>query len=473
VRPIPTALLLALAVLAALVATAAPAAAAPSQRLLFEAPNELRDPRTRPAALAELESLGVDALRVILYFNDVAPDRDATTRPAVDLTDPGQYAWGEYDAILAAARERGWDVLVTLTGPVPTWATRDRRDKVTRPRADLFEQFVTAAGRRYGEQVASWAVWNEPNLPRFLLPQYRAGTKRDPLSPRIYRTLFQAAEAGLRASGNGDDELLLGETAPRGTTRVVAPLTFLRGTLCLDERYRRDRDCARLDADGYAHHAYTTRVGPFFRPPGRNDVTIGVLPRLTTALDRAARAGAVRPRLPIHLTEFGIQSTPDRVSGVSLTQQPEFRAIAERIAEANPRVRTFSQYLLRDDQPDRRALTVLRRYGGFESGLRFATGRAKPSLSGFRLPLAALRPATGPGRRVELWGKVRPVREPTDVDVLVQDRGRRTFAPLRTVRTDARGTFTLRTAYRDGRRWKLRWREFQGAPVRAYRRGAR
>jgi hypothetical protein len=447
---------------------AAPAAGAPGQRLLFEAPNELRDPGLRPAALAELESLGVDALRVIVYFNDVAPDRDSARRPDVDLTDPAAYQWGEYDAVLAAARERGWDVLLTLTGPVPRWATRDRRDKVTRPSPALFERFVTAAGRRYGEQVRSWAIWNEPNLDAFLRPQYARGTKR-PLSPRIYRSLFQAGARGLEASGNGDEELLIGETAPIGTTKVVAPLTFLRGALCLDSSYRRDRRCGRLDATGWAHHAYTTRVGPYFRPPSRNAVTIGVLGRLTRALDRAGRAGALRPRLPVHLTEFGIQSTPDRLSGVSLTQQPEFRAISERIAYANPRVRTFSQYLLRDDQPDREAKTVFERYRGFESGLRFANGRAKPALAAFRLPLAALR--SGRGSAVSLWGKVRTARSRVTAEVLVQDRGRRTFRRLKTVRTDARGYFTTRTAYRAGRRYRLRFGSFQGAPVRVYRRG--
>jgi hypothetical protein len=463
--------MLAAALLAA-AAAAAPAAAAPSQRLLFEAPNELRDPATRPGALAELESLGVDALRVILYWNDVAPDRDARRVPAVDLTDPASYAWGEYDAILAAARERGWPVLLTVTGPVPTWATAANRDKVTRPSPALFERFVTAVGRRYGEQVDLWAVWNEPNLPRFLKPQYRRGAK-GPLSPPIYRRLFQAADAALGATGNGRDTLLIGETAPRGTGGVVAPLTFLRGVLCLDASYRRDPRCGRLDADGWAHHAYTTRVGPFFRPPGPSDVTIGVLSRLSRALDRAGRAGALRPRLPIHLTEFGIQSTPDRISGVSLARQAEFRAIAERLAFANPRVRTFSQYLLRDDQPNRAARTVLRRYRGFESGLRFANGRAKPSLPAFRLPLSALRAATGPATRVELWGRVRPARQVTTADVLYQDRGRTRFRRLRRVRTNASGVFVLRTTFRAGRRYRLRWGEFQGAPVRAYRRGGR
>ena len=79
-------------------------------------------------------------------------------------------------------------------------------------------------------------------------------------------------------------------------------------------------------------------------------MTIGVLSRLTRALDLAAtRARACTSRLPIYLTEFGVQSKPNRFLGVSVAQQAEFDAIAEHIAWANPRVAAFSQYLLVDD----------------------------------------------------------------------------------------------------------------------------
>ena len=159
--------------------------------------------------------------------------------------------------------------------------------------------------------------------------------------------------------------------------------------LCLDSKYRKRAKCAALDADGYAHHAYTTRQGPYFKPRGpvgKDDVTIGVLSRLTSALDRARRAGALTKRLPIYLTEFGIQSVPDDQQGVTLAQQVQYRAISERIAWTNPRVAAFSQYLLTDSDPARADGKPT--YGGFESGLRFATGKAKPSLAAFRLPLA-------------------------------------------------------------------------------------
>jgi hypothetical protein len=447
----------------ALGVVASPAAASPSQRLLFDAPRDVFEARERPRAMAELESLGVQDLRVVMYWKDVAPNAESRSRPRVDLTDPASYNWAKYDGLMAAAREKGWPVVLTLTLPGPKWAMRGRKDFLTRPSPTLFGRFVEAAAKRYGDQVETWAIGNEPNHPDFLRPQYRGGKAR---SPMIYRRLFQAADRSLDRTGQARDTLLIGETLPRGRRgRSVAPLEFLRGMLCLDRRYRKRKRCARLDADGFAHHPYTTKVGPFFASPNRDDVTIGSLSRLTRALDRAARAGAIRRRMPIWLTEFGIQSTPDRFTGVSLRKQTEFRAHAERLAYGNSRVRAFSQYLLTDDPPIE-GVAASQRYGGFESGLRFATGRPKPSLSGFKLPLAALRR----GSRVSLWGLVRPAGGRTTVEILSQDKGSRRFRRLKTVRTDRRGYFTTRTRYRSGRRYRLRWQDQLGAPVRVLRR---
>ena len=53
--------------------------------------------------------------------------------------------------------------------------------------------------------------------------------------------------------------------------------------------------------------------------------------------------------MPIYLTEFGVQSKPNRELGVSVAKQAQFDAIDEHIAWSNPRVAAFSQYLLKDD----------------------------------------------------------------------------------------------------------------------------
>jgi hypothetical protein len=445
---------------------AAPASASRTQGLTFEAPRDLMNPVTRPAAMAELQSLGVRSLRVILTWSAVAPGANDPTMPAnFEPTNPAAYNWGEYDPLLAAAKARGWPVLMTISGPVPKWATAAKLDNLTRPSATAFAAFATAVGRKYGDQVNAWAIWNEPNQPQFLRPQFADGGK--PASPRIYRELYRAGVRGLQKAGQGNDQFLIGETSPRGTPRVVAPLTFLRGMLCLDAHYKKVAKCGALSASGYAHHAYTTRQGPFFRPPSVNDVTIGVLGRLTKALDRAAAAGGFTRRLAVHLTEFGIQSTPDTLQGVSLAKQVEYRAIAERIAYDNPRVASFSQYLLTDSDPK-----GPNDFSGFESGLRFSTGRPKPSLPAFRLPLAVRRQ----GSKASVWGLVRPAigtsaypgSGATTVTVTYADKGSSRFRTLRSVKTNALGYFTFTTPWRSGRRWNVAWEGQTGSPVGSY-----
>jgi hypothetical protein len=306
--------------------------------------------------------------------------------------------------------------------------------------------FVTAVAKHFGPDVTRWSIWNEPNHPQFLDPQY--DSRHRPASPTIYRGLYAAALRGLAAAGD-TKPVLMGETAPVGTTKDVAPLTFLRQALCLSESYKKIGKCAKLRVDGYAHHAYSTRQGPYYKPASKNFVTIGVLSRLTAALDRAAHAGMLSPKLPIYLTEFGVQSVPDPNYGVSYQLQNEYRAYSEKLAYDNPRVAAFSQYLLTDDEPG----SGPTKYGGFESGLVSAAGKVKPALAGFRLPVVAkIR-----GGKVALWGIVRPATGPTQVIVEQHDRGH-AWKTLATLTTNARGVWT-RTASRGAstRAWRVRW----------------
>jgi hypothetical protein len=438
-------------ILLALLAWPIAALASSDQTLTFEAPGELLDHTTRDATLKEINGFGVDRVRALVYWNDFAPNPDSRTKPDFDASDPAAYpagTWGKLDGLFDSAAQRKVTIQVTLTGPVPRWATRDHRDNLTEPDPDEFKAFATAVGRRYGDRVSVWSIWNEPNHPQFLRPQFSNGHAA---SPTIYRHLFLAGEAGLRASGNGDDTLLFGETAPRGTSNVVAPLAFLRGALCLSPAYHPTRQCAKLPADGYAHHAYTTRAGPRFRPPDADDVTIGVISRLTGALNRAAKAGAIPHGLGIYLTEFGIQSAPDPIVGVPLARQASYLAMAEHIAFANPRVKSFSQYLLRDDLP--RSGSKAARYSGFESGLRHSDGRPKPAYEGFRLPLAA----ESYGLSDVLWGRVRPLSERTTVNILASPGEGRPFVQLRSVTTNSKGVFGLRAKHADGQRYRVQW----------------
>jgi hypothetical protein len=449
-----------------LLAVPAAAQAGPRQVMSFEAPTELLDYSRVDVTLQEIKTFGVTRVRQLVYWQSFAPRPNSKTKPNVNLADPNAYpagTWERLDLLMARAQAHGVNVMLTPTGPVPTWATKGKKGHLNRPNPRLFGQFVTALARRYGAQVTMWSIWNEPNQPQFLMPQYRKGK---PYSPGLYRPLYQAAYKAIRGvAANRKDTILIGETSPRGNEHIVFPLAFLRGISCLNGKYRKVRKCGRLKTDGYAHHAYTTRTGPRFIPDEKDDVTIGVISRLVRALDKAGNAGGLPKRLKIYLTEFGIQSYPDKISGVPLARQPAYYAISEHIAYVNPRVALISQYLMRDDAPRSSGF----RYRGFESGLRRSNGRKKPAYDAFYSPLAVERY----GKRDVLWGRIRPREERQQVTVEMRRKGSSKWTKLRTLNTTARGVFGLTATHRKGQTFRVRWtsatgRARVGPPIQAY-----
>jgi hypothetical protein len=466
---------------------AAPALASHSQTTYFEGSSELLSARTRPHALAQMQSLGVKALRIELNWFNVAPGQTSTTKPAFDLTNPGNYAWGEYDALIAEAQRLHWKVLLTLTSPVPRWATSNKKAPyVTKPDPKDFQEFMTAVARHYGPSgpfgstVALFSIWNEPNHPAFLQPQWN--TNGTAASPRLYRALYQAGYAGLQAGGIAKPNVLIGETAPTGYDSVnykrekskallhdVAPLLFLRETLCLNAKYRKSGSCTPLTAVGYAHHAYSTAAGPLYKKWPKDDVTIAVLSRLSSALSKAAGAHGLTSNLPIYLTEFGVQSKPNRYLGVPVGQQAEYDAIAEKIAWSNSRVAAFSQYLLIDDpQGGKPGSSVNGGTIGFQTGLEYLNGKPKPLFFGFPVPLTV----TKSGHGFSLWGLVRPTTGATKVTVLVQPKGSHKYKTLKTVTTNSSGYWTLHSSTK-GVHWRVRWVgptgvKYEGPPIGAH-----
>lgn len=462
----------------------ATASASHTQTMFFEAPRDLVEvtPAARTKALAQLQSLGVKALRVELYWANVAPGAHSTKKPTFEATNPAAYNWGAYDGLLLEAARLKWQVLLTVTSPVPEWATASHKDKsgLTSPNDADFKEFMTAVGKHYAGLVSLYAIWNEPNHPAFLLPQFNS--KGQPVSPRIYRGLFQAGYEGLRAAGIAKPKVLMGETAPvgadslsrreikeKGLAHDVAPLAFLRGALCLNSKYQKAGTCEMLPAYGYAHHAYTTGAGPFYKPVGADNVMIGVLSRLSSALEKAERAHAIPAHTPIYLTEFGIQSYPNTELGVSLPKQAEYDAIAEKIAWENPRVAAFSQYLLRDDPLGGPAgSSVHGGYVGFQTGLETVNGTRKPLYSGFPVPLVVAKRGHG----FSLWGLVRPTTGSTTLKVLVQPNGSSKYRTLTTVHTNSLGYWSLNSSVQASH-WRVSWRSpagvaYNGPAIGAY-----
>jgi hypothetical protein len=467
-------------------AGAVPALASHNQITYFEASNDLLEAKTRPHVIAQLEHLGVHALRVELYWYDVAPSTESATKPNFEATNPNAYNWGGYAEVLAEAKRLGWPVLLTVTSPVPRWATSNgTAPYITRPDQQDFKEFMTAVAREFGSEVSVYSIWNEPNHPAFLLPQWNAnGTSA---SGRIYRGLYEAGYEGLQAAGIAHPRVLFGETAPTGFDSVkamiksksrkekadalihdVAPLAFMREALCLNAKYQKSGSCSELQMTGYAHHAYTLPAGPHYVPHERDDVTLGGLSRLSNALDLAARAHAIPANLPIYLTEFGVQSLPNKQLGVPVAKQAEFDAIAEHIAYSNPRVVAFSQYLLKDD-PLGGAPGASTHGGtvGFQTGLETVGGTPKPLYYGWPIPLTV----TKAGHGVALWGLVRPATGATSVTVLVKAKHSKHWRTLTTAHTNSLGYWSVNSSVA-GELWRVSWTspehvKYEGPSIRA------
>jgi hypothetical protein len=527
------AILTSVALVAAAAALAVPAGAATNQETQFQDDTLLV---FRPAdqvarTLDTLRSLGVDRIRVSVYWSIIAPNPGDASKPNFDATDPSAYpseGWQRYDLIDRLATERGIAVNWDLMAPAPAWASAPTGDANYAghyyPSPQEYGQWAAAVGRRYSgsyvppapaggggsgggggggchpivppicpptgtaaqarvpagdpvargadtggplPRVAFWSLWNEPNEYHFLAPQWgRAGSTVIEPAAAIYRGLVDAGYAGLQASGHGGDTILIGETAPKGTsspgeTNSIKPLLFLRALYCVGRNLRplggdvaRALGCPTADqarqfpaqhpvlfrATGIGHHPYSLVTPPGLRSPNPDDVGFADLGRLRTSLRTIfSRYRVRRAGLPIYLTEFGYQSRPPDPFGFPPALQAAYLNQSEFQAYANPQVRSYSQFLLVDDGP----LTQYPRnsilyWSSFQTGIETLAGQPKPAYFAFRLPLYL--PSTrrrSPGR-LRVWGDLRPAPNGSRQTALAEFRPRgratrwRTLARLRT-----------------------------------------
>jgi hypothetical protein len=515
---------LAVAALGSGVLGAATARASTSEESSFQDDNllEYSGPQIAAHTLGVLRAMGVDRIRVSVFWRSVAPDSQSKTRPRLDAADPAAYppgSWDRYDRIVTLARGLGLAVNLDITGPAPLWATGSpqRADiaKTYTPSPGEFGQFVQAVANRYSggfvaptptldpshpgpprplPRIDFWSIWNEPNQPGWLTPQWlpdshQPGGFRE-VAPTLYRGLVDAAWSALQATGHGSDTILVGETAPKGLnvkglTRAIKALHFIRQLYCLDDSYRplqgaaaEARGCPTTAADsrrfaqahpalfaatGWSHHPYELTFAPNVAPIDRDFVTIANLGRLSAALQTIFRVyGVTRAPMPLYLTEFGYQSDPPSPLGVTLAEQAAYLNESEFIAYTNPQVRTLSQFLLNDDTAVKGNDLVARLGATFQTGLRFHSGGDKPALAGYRLPVYLPEPRIARGHTLRVWGFVREAARGVSQRVAIQFRAlhsRRAFRTITTVRTDpARGYLDVRVRVHGSGVLRLEWR---------------
>ncbi len=443
-------LVLGAALVALLLLPSLPAHAGQRQESVFMDDNLLlyRGPDRSDKTLDELKALGVDRVRVSLHWRAIAPEHRSSRKPRPLRYPEGNFA--PHDHLLRAARARGIGVLVNVTGGAPLWATGKRAGKRVslqyKPDPVEFQRFVAMLGRRYDgrrhPRIITWSIWNEPNQGALLQPQWEDG---EMAAPRIYRDLVRAGLRGLEASGHGDDVVLIGETAPRGTDRrglrsSIRPGPFLRELFCLDvdllpaELDGCDFDAAgRMEVSGFAHHPYSVVSPPDEPDPNPDDMTLADRDRLVRLLDAAASHGRLPTALPVWYTEYGYQTLPpDPIRGIALADQASWLVKAERMTFNDDRVFAHTQFLMLDDVPRRNRPRSSRYYWStYQSGLRFADGRRKPAYDAYRLGLDA-PPRVPAGQRLRLWGFLRaaPNGQPQRVQLELKASGSDAFVPV-------------------------------------------
>ncbi|MFL5842178.1 MAG: hypothetical protein ACJ77Z_17155 [Thermoleophilaceae bacterium] len=422
--------------------------------------------------LARMKAFGADRVRVSAFWSDIAPAPQAVAKPAgFDAANPFDpaYRWAALDRVVGSAAAHGLRVLISLSTPIPYWASSkpSLKNGVWAPKPAELARFAGAVASRYRSTVDQFALLNEPNQGAWLQPQSLRGK---PVSPHLYRGLVQAAYPAVKAAAP-ESTVLVGELAPSGrndpgVTRPIRPLLFLREMACRSSRFRalrsgRCRGFKPVPADALGHHPYALFQSPFQRSRYRDDAAIGDWRRLEQTLDRLVARGALDPsgskRLPIYYTEFGYQTDPpDPFAGITLARQSRWLQDAAYVSWRTPRVRALNQFRLSDGRIRGKGPLAFRE---FQSGLYFASGKAKPAARTFANPIV-VRPA---GRRLLVWGQARAGGRHS-VMIERRARGGKTFKPIAAAGTDSHGYFQRRVARRPGA-YRFRWSDAAGDGV--------
>ncbi len=447
--------------------------------------------------LNTLKSLGVNQIRATVEWKAIAPEPLSRTKPAgfkaIYPADYSPVAWAPYDRLVELAQARGIAVNFDVTAPGPLWAMA-RGAPSTRyadhwyASASEFGQFVEALGKRYSgtfkppgsgsalPRVSYWSVWNEPNQPGWLSPQWRSSKHGLIMEgPALYRSYADAAFNALLATGHRptSDTILIGELAPEGCVQGVPcpwprpdwatpPLTFLRAIYCLGPTYRpligssaAALDCpssgdpksfvaanpALFQATGFAHHPYSFFLAPDASLSNPQFAPLSDLDRLEHALDAIFATYHVSRHLPLYLTEYGYETKPNPIRGLRPAVQAVYLNEAEYLAWRDPRVRTMAQFLLYDSPPNTKypSSDTVDYWDTFQTGLLYQNGKPKPSFYAYAVPIFLPDPVLNGSHRTLVWGLLRssPRNSTQHAQIQFKSSGGAAFRTLKTVSTSS------------------------------------
>jgi hypothetical protein len=484
-RPLAPWFVLCVAALAALTLVP-PAGARTLHSVLQDDALSLFSPSWLPQYMSRLRWLGVDELRISAEWKLEAPDANSPTPPrGFRFSDPSAYdspGTTLLDRAVRAATGAGLGVIIDPAFSAPRWATTDHggggssdqwyRTNIAIPRLVAWEtmlarrysgRFTPAGARTPLPRVGTFTLWNEPNGPDFLQPQWRGAV---PASADWSRELDELAYPAIkRVSPNAT--VLIGNTSDVGADtpggRGVSPMAFIRRLACVDAQLRpvHDGSCAHFQtvpADGYAHHPYERNAPPWTPSSGTGQAgwaQMGDLPKLQALLDELVAMHRLAPgAASLWLTEQGYESNAELGNRPwSEARQAQMNAASDYLAARDPQLASIAQFLLRDTLTYE-TLTLRARTGRsgaqlpgtWTTGLMREDMTPKPSLSMFRSPIVVRVLARGAGgsELLEVWGRARPVRTPTEVRIQIASQDG--FRASGATRTDQNGIFDTELA---------------------------
>jgi hypothetical protein len=302
----------------------------------------------------------------------------------------------------------------------------------TLPGTAVNSSAVSASAATPIPRVSYWGIWNEPNERSWLVPWYRqAGRRKVLIQPQEYRALVDAAWQGLQASSHSSDTIMVGETANRG---IMSPVPFMHDLYCVGSNLRPLRGRAASSNacptsgstsqfaaqhpglfNSYAHHPYGFEAPPNRPDPQRGYVTLYNIPSFERTLNRIFSAYGQHPRggVPLYLTEWGFKTNPPNpYVRTTPAQQAAWINQGEYMTWTMPYIRGLTQFLLVDSppKPGTRKGSALY-WSTFQTGLEYSGGRRKPSFGAFIVPIWL--PVQRHGRRVTVWGQLRPAAHNT------------------------------------------------------------
>jgi hypothetical protein len=439
--------LLVLAVAGAGVLASPAAATAPLATGFLDGAYSADDPAVRAAAFSSTRDLGGTVVRVPFGWSGVAPASRPTGFDAQDPADPA-YRFDVVDAAVREATARGLTVLLSFNG-APAWAEGRGRPAGAvpgswRPDPGAVGDFARALARRYDgtfpdprrpgaalPRVRRWQLWNEPNLPIYLSPQWeRRGGALRPAAPGIYRAMLNAFYRGVKAVDRGSFVLSAG-TAPYGDPAAgggrLQPVRFWRELLCVGTSLRALPCSDPVHLDGISHHPYGIR-GPDSHSLNADDAAIPDITKLTRVLRAAQRQGRVLPRARkrVWVTEMSWDSSPPDPQGVPVQTQARWLEQAFYVLWRQG-VDTVLWFQVRDQPPNPSYAATN------QSGVLYLDGSPKPSAQAFRFPFVVHRVARG---RVQAWG-----RAPSAGRLTVERQVGAGWQTVRTLSVGTRSTF--------------------------------